>query len=135
MKGVIIDEEHRLETYAASNVLASRDNGLLLDHPVTRDVRRLVVFGGQSLLFPRKAAIFIRVAKNARARDGAAVGNGQAGALRFGRGRVVITGDMGMLSAQLVTENGVTGKWGMNVPGIDNRQLVLNIERWLLKKR
>jgi len=52
-------------------------------------------------------------------------------ALTFGRGRVVVTGDMGMLSAQLVTENGVTGPWGMNVPGVDNRQLVLNIVRWL----
>jgi hypothetical protein len=40
---------------------------------------------------------------------------------------------MGMLSGQLFTENGVTSKWGMNVPGIDNRQLVLGIERWLLR--
>ena len=52
-------------------------------------------------------------------------------AMTFGRGRVVVTGDMGMMSAQLVTENGVTGPWGMNVPGLDNRQLVLNVIRWL----
>jgi hypothetical protein len=48
-----------------------------------------------------------RIGKCAHAEG--ALGNGQAGALRFGR-----------------------GKWGMNVAGIDNRQLVLGIERWLL---
>jgi hypothetical protein len=129
MKAVVIDEEHHFETYYPSNVLASRDNGLLAGHPVTRGVKRVVIFGGQSLLFPKTATVLVRVGKRAHA---AALGNGQAGALPFGRGRVVITGDMGMLSAQLITENGRTGKWGMNVPGIDNRQLVLNVERWLL---
>jgi len=135
MKDVVVDEEHHLETYYTSNVLASGDNGLLADHAVTRHVRRVVVFGGQSLLFPRSAPAFIRIGARARAQDGGALGNGQAGALRLGRGRVVITGGMGMLSAQLITENGVTGKWGMNVPGVDNRQLVLNVTRWLLEKR
>src|ERR1043165_1963454 len=127
MKTVVLDEEHHFETYYPSHALASRDNGLLADHPVTRGVKRVVIFGGQSLLFPKSATVLVRVGKRAHAE---ALGNGQAGALSFGRGRVVITGDMGMLSAQLITENGRTGKWGMNVPGIDNRQLVLNVERW-----
>jgi hypothetical protein len=131
MKSVVIDEEHHFENTYPTNIVASRDNALLAGHPATRGVKRVVVFGGQSLLFPKTATVLIRIGKKAHAE--AALGNGQAGALRFGRGRVVITGDMGMLSAQLFTENGVTGKWGMNVPGIDNRQLVLGIERWLLE--
>ncbi len=133
-KEVVVDEDHRFQTYYPSNVLASVDNGLLAKHPITRGVDRVVVFGGQSLTFPKTAAVLIRVGRRARAGDGGTLGNGQAGALLIGRGRVVITGDMGMLSAQLVTENGVTGKWGMNVQGIDNRQLVLNITRWLIKR-
>ena len=123
-KTVVLDKEHHFEHFYPSNILASRENGLLADHPITRGVGRVVVFGGQALSFPKTAAVLIRVAHH---------GDGQAGALRFGRGRVVIAGDMGMLSAQLFTENGVTNKWGMNVPGIDNRQLVLGIERWLLR--
>jgi hypothetical protein len=132
MKEVVVDEDHRFEPYVATNVLASVDNGLLARHPITHGIERVAVFGGQSLVFPESAAVLIGVSRRARARSGGTLGNGQAGALRFGRGRVVITGDMGMLSAQLITENGVTGKWGMNVPGIDNRRLVLNVTRWLL---
>lgn len=132
MKDVVVDQDHRFEAYAPTNVLASIDNGLLTDHPITRGVGRVLVFGGQSFLFPKTATVLIRVGKRAQARNGGMLGEGQAGALRFGRGRVIITGDMGMLSAQLVTQDGVTGKWGMNVPGIDNRQLVLDIARWLL---
>jgi hypothetical protein len=133
MKSVIVDPQHHFENYDPSNVLATIGNGLLIkNHPITRDVERVVVFGGQSLVFPKRATVLIRLGREAHARDGSPLGNGQAGALLFGRGRLVITGDMGMLSAQLVTENGVTGKWGMNLPGADNRQLVLNIERWLL---
>ena len=46
-------------------------------------------------------------------------------AFAFGRGRVVVMGEAGMLPAQLA---GADKKpFGMNRPGIDNRQLVLNI--------
>ena len=130
---VVVDDMHSFENYYPSNILATRENGLLLpDHALTAGVKRAVVFGGQSLLFSHNAVVFIRVGAAAKNREGGPVtGNGQAGAIRAGRGRVVITGDMGMLSAQLLTENGTTSPWGMNVPGIDNRQLVLNIAHWL----
>jgi hypothetical protein len=56
-------------------------------------------------------------------------------AFRLGRGRVVVTGEAAMLSAQVVTEESADGKsthpWGMNWPGLDNRQLALNVARWL----
>ncbi len=133
LKDVVLDDDHHFETFYASNILASVDNGLLGKHPITRGVNRVAVFGGQSLRFPKSATVLIRVGNHARAQKGGALGNGQMGALQFGRGRVVMTGDMGMLSAQLFTENGVTNKWGMNVKGIDNRQLVLNITRWLAR--
>jgi len=131
---VVVDAEHPFENFYPTNIAATRENGLLAEHALTSGVKRAVVFGGQSLLFPRHANVFIRVGRSAQNREGGAVtGNGQAGALRFGRGRVVITADMGMLSAQLFTENGNTNPWGMNVPGIDNRRLVLNIAHWLVR--
>jgi hypothetical protein len=120
---VVEDRANHFANFYPTNILATRKNGLLLEHAITSGVRRVVIFGGQSLRFPRGAKILVGVHD--------APGSGQAGALRFGRGRVVVTGDMGMLSAQLFTENGVTNPWGMNVPGIDNRELVLGIVRWL----
>lgn len=129
---VVVDPDHAFAGFYPTNIAATRENGLLARHAVTAGVERVVVFGGQSLRFPRRAAVIIRIGSSARNGEGQQVtGNGQAGAIRSGRGRVVITGDMGMLSAQLFTENGVTNPWGMNVPGIDNRHLVRNLIHWL----
>ena len=63
-------------------------------------------------------------------------GRAQALALRAGRGRVVIAGEAGMFSAQLFQRTLANGKrvqfrLGMNVPGNDDRQFVLNVLHWL----
>ena len=130
-RAVVVDREHRFENFYPTNVLATPENGLLRRHPVSCGVRRVVVFGGQSLSFAPDALV-LAVGETAQPGEaGASLGSGQVGAFRYGRGRVVITGDMGMLSAQLMIEEGRSNPWGMNVPGIDNRQLVLNIVRWL----
>jgi hypothetical protein len=129
---VVVDSGHRFENFHPANVMAMPGNGLLRPHPASCGVERALVFGGQSLTFPDDA-VLIGVGDSARTADSEArpAGNGQVGAFRFGRGRVVITGDMGMLSAQRVVDNGQSSPWGMNVPGIDNRRLVLNLVRWL----
>lgn len=64
----------------------------------------------------------------------------QGVALEFGKGRVVVMGEAGMLSAQLnqpSKEQAANGakptRFGMNRPGIDNQQLALNILHWLSK--
>ena len=49
--------------------------------------------------------------------------------MNFGKGHVVVLGEAAMLSAQLAGPNG--NPFGMNRPGIDNRQLALNIMHWL----
>jgi hypothetical protein len=46
-----------------------------------------------------------------------------------GKGRVIVLGEAAMLSAQLAGPNKMA--FGMNRPGIDNRQLALNIVHWL----
>jgi hypothetical protein len=146
---VVVDrtEGHHLDGYMEMNLEFTRANGLLADHPITagRDsterIQRVVAFGGQSLRGPHKGECFLELGADAfdfhatsRAQTSAA-GRCMGLALRHGRGRVVIMGEAGMLSAQLVTEDGPEGKtshpWGMNWPGIDNRQLALNISHWL----
>lgn len=68
-----------------------------------------------------------------------ASGRAQGIALTFGKGRVVVLGEAAMLSAQRVTGIAaqLSGKneirIGMNHPGIDNRQLALNIMHWLTR--
>jgi hypothetical protein len=48
--------------------------------------------------------------------------------LQFGKGRVVVLGEAAMLTAQLTRDD---KPFGMQVAGIDNRQLALNIMHWL----
>ena len=49
-------------------------------------------------------------------------------ALEFGIGRIVVLADAAMLTAQ----TGFRGyRFGMNVTGVDNKQLGLNIMHWL----
>ena len=48
-------------------------------------------------------------------------------AMSLGKGRVVVLAEAAHLSAQMIRGQ----ELGMNVPGIDNRQLALNIMHWL----
>lgn len=122
-------------------IVYSRDNKLLGDHPITRGrnaaerINRIISFTGQSLKGPEGSVAFMKLADTAgdalpdRNEEVSAAGRSQGLALALGKGRVVVMGEAGMLSAQLAG----TGKlpFGMNRPGFDNRQLALNIMRWL----
>ncbi|HYN80544.1 MAG TPA: hypothetical protein VES88_03515 [Gemmatimonadaceae bacterium] len=112
-------------------LMFTRENGLLTDHPVTRGrnagerVNRVMTFVGQSLTWPGGGLAFLKLAGTALdvQRSGervSAAGRAQGVALRFGKGRVTVLGEAGMLSAQVVGREQV--KFGMNRPGIDNRR-------------
>jgi hypothetical protein len=139
-----------------SQLVFTRDNQLLIDHPITRGrdqaekVNRVMTFTGQSLKGPESTTPFLKLADSAVNRPASvkvekaggdirvvitygdpepAKGYAQGLALQFGKGRAVILGEAGMLTAQL---DGKTKKpFGMNVQGVDNRQLALNIMHWL----
>jgi len=169
------------ETGSNSFLVYSRENGLLIDHPITkaRDanerINRVIAFTGQSLKGPVGSVAFLRLADTAtdvpppsqadiqaaieRARQGgqsqvpppsstnlppgatavqvqvpqqaaiSAAGRAQGIVFGLGKGRVVVLGEAAMLSAQMTGPGGM--KFGMNRPGIDNRQLALNIVHWL----
>lgn len=133
-----------------SQLVFSRENGLLGTHPITAQVARVVTFTGDSVRAPG-ADVLLRLSDTAVhrtatpriERDGGDVrvhvdfgppipakGWAQAIALPYGRGRIVVFGEAAMATEQ---EDGGR-KIGMNLPGNDNRQFVRNTFRWLARK-
>jgi hypothetical protein len=140
------DPANGAEEFRASMIVYSRDNHQLGDHPIIagRDaaekINRVIVFSGQSLKGPQDSVAFLKLADTARdvssAADGTAAavvsakGSAQGLALKVGSGRAVVLGEADMLSA-LLGNPPENEPIGMNYPGIDNKQLTLNIMHWL----
>src|SRR5438876_10498845 len=123
-------------------IIYTRASGRLADHAITRGrndserINKIITFTGQSLKGPADSAAFLKLADSAEdampgaiANSASAAGRAQGLAMSFGKGRVVVLGEAAMLSAQLAGPNQMP--FGMNRPGIDNRQLALNIVHWL----
>jgi hypothetical protein len=140
--GVTVDQAHSAKDLNNPGfIVYTRENHLLAEHPITNGrndserVNRVIAFAGQSLKGPEGSEAFMKLADTAvdiippQKREVSAVGRAQGLAFRLGKGRVVVLGEAGMLTAQ------VTGAdkrpFGMNVPDIDNKQLALNIMHWL----
>ncbi|HUQ19260.1 MAG TPA: hypothetical protein VM099_06570 [Gemmatimonadaceae bacterium] len=138
-----------------SQLVFSRSNRLLGNHPITNGrnsserLNRVVSFTGTTLAGPPEAVQLLRlsttalaykafprlekVGENTRVHVGygnptPAAGHAQGLAFTVGKGRVVVLGEAGMLTAQIDP----TGQaFGMGVPGTDDKQFVLNIAHWL----
>jgi hypothetical protein len=154
--GMVEDPNHHQPGLGESHLVFSRANGLLADHPVTRGrtaaerVERVLTFTGHSMRGPADAAALLSLSDTAVDRPAttptvekvggdvrvtmtygdpvSAKGKSQGIALDVGRGRVVMLGEAGMLSAQRDRRGSPVG---MNFPGFDNRQFALNIMHWL----
>jgi hypothetical protein len=121
-------------------LLFSTDNGRLGDHPIvsgdqpTASVRRVMTYTGQSLDGPAGATVLLRLPDTAveAVPGGDSFAEGPAGraqgiALELGKGRVVVLGEGGMVTAQVNRRV----PYGMNDADNDNRQFVLNVMHWL----
>ena len=118
----------------------SRANGNLGDHAITRGrsaterITSVLSFTGQSLKGPKESTAILKLSAQAfdvddpnnpdKAKVTSAAGRVQALAMPFGKGRLVVSGEAAMFSAQ-------NRNFGMNYPGTDNRQFVLNVMHWL----
>jgi len=135
-------QNHDPESGKPGFIVYTRESGRLADHPVTRGrnaserVNKVMTFTGQSLKGSSGATAFLKLADTALdAMPGqnttpvSAAGRAQGIAMKFGKGRVIVMGEAGMLSAQLIGPR--RALFGMNRPGIDNKQLALNIMHWL----
>lgn len=125
------DPEH--QRLSPIEIVFTRKEEMIAEHPITRGVKKIVTFGGQSLHGPLMDSVnLLRLSPAAMDRlpDGRRIpaeGRSQALALPFGNGRVVVLGEAAMLTSQ----EGETGTIGFTVPGYDNRQFALNVVRWL----
>lgn len=125
------------------------ERGLAAFHPIVKgqgpqeQVRVVRTFTGQSLQGPQDSTALLTLPEDAkemtpdplnpngaRPIPGKAVYRSQAVAFPFGKGRVVVLGEAAMLTAQISQDERV----GMNVVGVDNRQLALNIMHWLSRQ-
>ncbi|MEK6302809.1 MAG: hypothetical protein AABO41_19030 [Acidobacteriota bacterium] len=152
-KGFTIDSVyHNKDSGDETELVFSRDNALLGDHPITRGrdaterINRIITFTGTSLKGPAGSVPFLKLGDSAKdvirsdlkpsspgeaapdPKQVSAVGRAQAVALAFGNGRVVVLGEAAMLTAQVALRG---FRFGMNVSDIDNRQLALNFMHWL----
>ena len=108
-QGVTLDPAHSVDGKPA-RLIFTDETGLLSDHPITRGrdpserIHRVVTYAGQSLLGPRGSVPFLRLSETAidefRNRAGRAVGRCQGLAMTHGKGRVVVLGEAGALSAR-----------------------------------
>lgn len=145
-KGYTSDEANYAPGGNKGWLVFSRDNQLLGDHPITNGrsdaekLKRIVSFTGQSLQGPAGSVALLKLSDSAIDRlppdmkkAVSAKGRAQGVALRCGKGRVVVMGEAAMLSAQVIREQGKEpyNPHGMNFPGTDNRQFVLNLMHWL----
>ena len=139
-----------------TQLVFTRENSLLGEHPITQGrvqgekLNKVMTFTGQSLKAREGAVAFLRLGESAMNRAASvkvekaggdtrvlitygdpisASGFAQGVALEFGKGRVVVLGEAAMLTAQI--DGKTKTPFGMNVAGIDNRQLALNILHWL----
>jgi hypothetical protein len=144
--GMTFDDKHH-EGTDDSQLVFSRQNGLLADHAITRGVRRVMTFTGESVrggtpLLKLADTAVNRPPKTRVTRSGRdtrveveygdpqpARGWSQAVVVEHGRGRVVVLAEAAMLSAQRQGERRI----GMNYPGCDNRQFALNVMHWLTR--
>lgn len=137
-----------------SNIAYVPGRGLDPDHPIirgrdsTETLRCVVTFTGQSLAGPPGAAQLLRLSDRAQdlmvglgeyradvpeSKRLSAAGRAQGLAFMLGKGRVVVLAEAAMMSAQVAGPQ--RQPMGMNVPGTDDRQLALNVVRWLAGAR
>ena len=140
-KGWTFDPENSVPN-SPSHLIFSRENKLLGTHPIiegrgeSERINILRSFTGQSFKGTDDSMPILKLSDTAkdspdreRQNTISAAGRAQAIALKFGKGRVVVQGEAAMLSAQIAGAE--KRQMGMNVPGYDNKQYVLNLMHWL----
>ncbi len=138
----IDNENYEKDSNNPGFIVYTRESGRLADHAITRGrndserINKIIAFTGQSLKGPPDSFAFMKLADSAvdampgvNTNPTSAAGRAQGLAMNSGKGRIVALGEAAMLSAQLGGPNKMA--FGMNRPGIDNRQLALNIMHWL----
>lgn len=152
--GYLADPALADTAFGLSTLVFSQATHTLGDHPIMRGrgpnevIKKVRTYTGQSFSVPEGATALLKVTDKAQdfmlgtagvkgtvpdSLKRSAAGRAQAIAFTVGKGRVVMIGEATLFSAQLVQYPGEARKVGMNSPGFDNRQLCLNVLRWLAR--
>jgi hypothetical protein len=134
-------DDNNHEGWDNERLLFARTNGLLPSTVFSRGrnpgeaVNRVVTFTGQSLSGPVTCQRVLPLSDQAYDWESRSVrfparGHSEALACPFGRGRVFILGEAGMLTAQV---DPLGFKFGMNRSGNDDKQFALNVFHWLAR--
>ncbi len=127
------------------SLVFSRRHALLGDHPITRGrnpaerIDRVVTYCGSSFTGPNGSTSLLNLSPTAvdvfqHNRRVPATGRSQGVAVKYGDGRIVVLGEMGMFMANAVYLDGSDRKIGLSRKDCDNRQLAINIVHWLSKR-
>ncbi len=146
LRGQLVIDTGHSESRFPERLVFSRETGLIGVHPImdgfpdAPPVNRVVTFGGQALAPPAGAATLLTLSPSATevahrgdpATSGASVG-GLAQALAFerGRGRVVVLGEVALLT---MTEVGDGQPIGLSWAGTNNERFVRYVMRWLSRR-
>ena len=123
-----------------AHFLFTRGTGIVGDHPVLIGVDHVVTYTGTSLAGPIGSTMLLHLPPSAVDAGGPNVsprrasGRAQAIALQFGKGRVVVLGEAGMLTTDPGSGVDACGDRAIAHPELGNRRLALNIARWLARR-
>jgi hypothetical protein len=124
----------------------SRENRLLRNHPIiagrspAEALKKVAISSGQSIKPPKGGSVLFQLSPNAynagvesstAYRKPIGAYNASAVAFPLGNGRVVITADCSMWTAQLLKSGDKWIEFGMAREDLDNRQFALNVMHWL----
>jgi WD40 repeat protein len=123
----------------------SKKNGLLGDHAIIQgrhsgeSVNQIVTYYGNSLMGPEESTSLLTLSSTSFDifKDNnrlPAKGRSQGVAGAYGKGRVVILGEMGMFMADATNLDGSHTEIGLNRTDYDNRQFAINTIRWLARE-
>jgi len=147
-KGTAVDSYKKEKYDSYDDGVYSIENGKLLDHPIvkgrdeTEKLSRVKTHLGESMQVP-KGSGFLKFGKYAydihpvTKEERPIPDHFQGAGFAYGKGRVVVMGEAACMSVQYlgaVTADGPV-RWdsgtGYNTPGMENKQLVLNIMHYL----
>ncbi len=146
LRGQLVVDTGHSEPRFPERLVFSRENGLIGAHqvmdgfPEAPPVNRVVTFGGQALVPPAGAVTLLALSASATevarkgdpASSGASVGGlAQAVAFERGRGRVVVIGDVALLTMSEVGDGQPTG---LSWAGTNNERFVRYVMRWLSRR-
>lgn len=137
------DSTNRDTTVKSPTLLFTRKKSLLGQHPILNGIDSVVTYLGESLSGPVNSTPLLILPSTAIDRDWipttreyrnrSSLGRTQGIAIEYGKGRIVILGEAGMLTSTPGNNNNISGSDGIARSDRGNKNFALNVIRWLAR--